>query len=154
MTRDPSSAGCRSLPSGVYTVAKRDHLASGTSKAVSTMLQRLEDPLAQEHVEGHPRRDFDDPAEHVDAEAVVPLGARLAHERRAARASRCSRQSSSSVDRQAVGDAVLAVGVADRRAVQESVGEPGPVRQQIADRDRSPRRHEAGSAPVALARAP
>ena len=100
-------------------------------------LQRRQDPLGQERAERLAGDDFDDPAEHVGRAAVVPFGARLAHQRHA-------------------GDDGGVFGVADLAAAQPRllvqllhravagvvVSQPRGVPQQVLHRHRPLHRHE------------
>ena len=66
------------LPSGEYTVAKRDHFDSGTMKSVSIILSGLRMRSRRNTLNGCPDATSTTRAEHVGREAVVERRTRLA----------------------------------------------------------------------------
>ena len=105
------------------------HLEAGVGHS-----ERREDALAQKDVERHPGGDLDHPPKDIRRQTVMPLGTWLAQEWRGRELVDVFRQAACG-HRQAVGHAGRPIGRADGAAVQKPVTQPGPVGQQVANRD-------------------
>ena len=122
-------AGC-----GTYSAANRSARSAGTQKSVSVMPSGSKIRSFMNTSSGWPRRDLDDAAEHVGRHAVVPLAARLEHERQLGPL----RAAIGEIEpgRVAPRETGVAVQRVDGVGVVESVGEPGGVGEQVPDPDR------------------
>ena len=102
-------------------------------------VQRSEHVLGEEGVQRLARGDLDDPAQHLGADPVVPLGAGLEEQRQAGPrgAGRGEVHPARRVELEALG----AVHLVHRAGVVEPVGQPGGVGEQVPDPDRLDRGH-------------
>jgi hypothetical protein len=118
---------------GTYSAASRSWSASGTKKSVSVMPRGSKIRSRRNTSRGWPDDDLDETAEHVGADAVVPLAARLEQQRERGPALAVVGQ------RQLPGRAPLvapgAVHRVDGRGVVEAVGQPGGVGEEVPHAD-------------------
>src|SRR5579884_2393015 len=92
--------------------------------------KRGENALAQEIAERAAGNHFDQPADDVDAETVMPALARLEGEREAGEILDAVRQRAIRLE-----ELSLVIESANRRVFEEMVGQPARMRQQIANGD-------------------